>query len=329
MADREFVEQSFAPNLEHGNTSYRLCLHQRDFPATTPVYDTVSVAVESSARALIVLTRAYLSLEWTQIRAPFIASIMNNNTKVVFVQLEDVTAEEIAHYADFKHLLEDSPVVKWGDPGFWNKLRYFLPEPVYLTFHRNVTMRGTLQSSNLYQSVLGNNRPEVLVPGHAHIHRAECHNNTTAGGQQQQQQHQKCEHYAGAGGTGVYGLDHTYHSIDNNHIYHTLDPGAGGSQQNLYLQFHQPPTGPGGVPQSSNRVYINSNMDLVAPAQVSTFPLPLPQPGEARTADVLLTTPGASGGQQRSRGYPGSHTHTSSTSSNKRLLSPEDSEYIV
>ena len=329
MADREFVEQSFAPNLEHGNTSYRLCLHQRDFPATTPVYDTVSVAVESSGRALIVLTRAYLSLEWTQIRAPFIASIMNNNTKVVFVQLEDVTAEEIAHYADFKHLLEDSPVVKWGDPGFWNKLRYFLPEPVYLTFHRNVTMRGTLQSSNLYQSVLGNNRPEVLVPGHAHIHRAECHNNTTAGGQQQQQQHQKCEHYAGPGGAGVYSLDHTYHSIDNNHIYHTLDPGAGGSQQNLYLQFHPPAMGPGGVPHTSNRVYINSNMDLVAPTQVSTFPLPLPQPGEARTADVLLTTAGASGGQQRSRGYPGSHTHTSSTSSNKRLLSPEDSEYIV
>ena len=320
MADREFVEQSFAPNLEHGNTSYRLCLHQRDFPATTPVYDTVSVAVESSGRALIVLTRAYLSLEWTQIRAPFIASIMNNNTKVVFVQLEDVTAEEISHYADFKHLLEDSPVVKWGDPGFWNKLRYFLPEPVYLTFHRNVTMRGTLQSSNLYQSVLGNNRPEVLVPAHAHIHRAECHNNTTAGGQQQQQQHQKCEHYT-AGGT-VYSLDHTYTSIDNNHIYHTLDPGAGaaGSQQNLYLQFHQPGSS-GGIMPTSNRVYINSNMDLVAPAQVSTFPLPLPQPGEAG--------PGVSGGQARSRGYPGSHTHTSSTSSNKRLLSPEDSEYIV
>ena len=116
----------------------------------------------------------------------------------------------------------------------------------------------------------------------------------------------------------MYSLDHTYHSIDNNHIYHTLDPGAGGSQQNLYLKFHQP----GGAPGSSNRVYINSNMDLVTPAQaqVSTFPLPLPQPGEGRTSD---------GGQQRSRGYPGSHTHTSSTSSNKRLLSPEDSEYIV
>ena len=310
VADRDFVEQRFAPNLEHGNTSYRLCLHQRDFPATTPVYDTVSVAVESSARALVVLSRAYLSLEWTQIRAPFISSIMNNNTKVVFVQLEDVSAEEIVPYVDFKHLLEDSPVVKWGDPGFWNKLRYFLPEPVYLTFHRNVTMRGTLQSSNLYQSVLGNqSREAVLAPAHIHA-RAECHN--TSAGQQQQQ---KSEHYNG----GVYSLDHTYHSIDNNHIYHTLDPGAGaGSQQNLYLQFQPGLTG-------SNRVYINSNMDLVSPAQVSTFPLPLPQPGEAGPGGVARTR-----GQPQARAsYPGGHTHTSSTSSNKRLLSPEDSEYIV
>ena len=314
VADRDFVEQSFAPNLEHGNTSYRLCLHQRDFPATTPVYDTVSVAVESSARALIVLSRSYLSLEWTQIRSPFMASILSNNTKVVFVQLEDVSQEEISIYQDFKHLLEDSPIVKWGDPGFWNKLRYFLPEPVYLTFHRNVTMRGTLQSSNLYQSVLGNN---IVMGQQQQCSGAECSNNT-----QQQQQHAggKCEHYNS--GT-VYSLDHTYHSIDNNHIYHTLDPaGTAGSQHNLYLQFQSP----GGhiVAPSNNRVYINSNMDLVAPPQslVSSFPRPLPQPGDSNVSRARAAA-------QPTRVYPGSHTHTNSTSSNKRLLSPEDSEYIV
>ena len=244
VADRDFVEQRFAPNLEHGATSYRLCLHQRDFPASTPVFDTVSVAVESSARALIVLSRSYLSLEWTQIRAPFISSIMNNNTKVVFVQLEDVSHEEISVYQDFKHLLGDSPIVKWGDPGFWNKLRYFLPEPVYLTFHRNVTMRGTLQSSNLYQSVLGQQlEGGVMVSRHGSNCTAECHtsNNSPASLQQQQQQQQqqpvsggvKCDGYGGT----VYSLDHTYHSIDNNHIYHTLDPASGlGSSSNLYLQ---------------------------------------------------------------------------------------------
>ena len=250
QADRDFVEQSFAPNLEHGATSYRLCLHQRDFPPTTPVFDTVSVAVESSARALIVLSRSYLSLEWTKIRTPFISSIMANNTKVVFVQLEDVSPEEISVYQDFKHLLGDSPIVKWGDPGFWNKLRYFLPEPVYLTFHRNVTMRGTLQSSNLYQSVLGHQLDNNGL--RLSRHGSNCTNNTVS--QQQQQQHQqqqqqqqqqhqqaggvKCDHYNGT----VYSLDHTYHSIDNNHIYHTLDPASGGSTANLYLQV-----GPGCV----------------------------------------------------------------------------------
>ena len=325
MADRDFVEQNFAPNLEHGNTSYRLCLHQRDFPASTPVYDTVSVAVESSARALIVLSRSYLSLEWTQIRSPFISSIMANNTKVVFVQLEDVSQEEISVYQDFKHLMEDSPVVKWGDSGFWNKLRYFLPEPVYLTFHRNVTMRGTLQSSNLYQSVLGNtgqDTPGALVSGHGSNCTVECHNNTSQ--QQQQPQQGKCEHYNS--GT-VYSLDHTYHSIDNNHIYHTLDP-ASGSTQNLYLQFQTPQQ-----LVTSNRVYINSNMDLVTPGplQVSSFPRPLPQPTPSDVKEVM--TGGHVSHVPRTRVqprvYPGSHTHTNSTSSNKRLLSPEDSEYIV
>merc|ERR1712012_679078 len=221
VEDRDLVEQSFAPNLEHGATSYRLCLHQRDFPPTTPVFDTVSVAVESSARALVVLSRPYLSSQWSQIRAPFISSIMANNSKVVFIQLEEVGEADVNQFPDLKHLMDDSPLVKWGDPGFWNKLRYFLPEPVYLTFHRNVTMRGTLQSSNLYQSVLGNN---IVMGQQQQCSGAECSNNT----QQQQQAGGKCEHYNS--GT-VYSLDHTYHSIDNNHIYHTLDPaGTAGSQ---------------------------------------------------------------------------------------------------
>merc|ERR1719336_1897339 len=219
QADRDFVEQRFAPNLEHGATSYRLCLHQRDFPATTPVFDTVSVAVESSARALIVLSRPYLSSQWSQIRAPFISSIMANNSKVVFIQLEEVGEADVNQFPDLKHLMDDSPLVKWGDPGFWNKLRYFLPEPVYLTFHRNVTMRGTLQSANLYQSVLGG--PEQL-PATCTV---ECHTLAPPSGPGAGQggDGAKCEHYTG-GGT-VYSLDHTYHSIDNNHIYHTLDPG--------------------------------------------------------------------------------------------------------
>ena len=58
--DAEFVDESLAPTLEKGATSYKLCLHQRDFPPTASLYDTVSVATESSSRIILVLTKAYL-----------------------------------------------------------------------------------------------------------------------------------------------------------------------------------------------------------------------------------------------------------------------------
>lgn len=325
VEDREFVEQSFAPNLEHGTTSYRLCLHQRDFPPTTPVFDTVSVAVESSARALVVLSRSYLASQWSQIRTPFINTILANNTKVVFIQLDDVSQEQISAFQDFKHLLEDSPLVKWGDPGFWNKLRYFLPEPVYLTFHRNVTMRGTLQSSNLYQSVLGNQ------VGDLQHQFGSCPADTNHPANHPAGAEPKCDHSGQQ--PSVYSLDHTYHSIDNNHIYHTLDPG--GSTQNLYLQFQPHPQH---VP---NRVYINGNLDLVSkqpapqvhvapqahtPGPALAFPRPLPAPVINQSRNINLNQTSST---PVSPQPPISHTHTHSTSSAKRLLSPEDSEYIV
>ena len=165
--DGDLVEGSLAVNLEHGATSYRLCLHQRDFPPTTPLADTVSVAVETSTRAVIVLSRAYLATQWVNIRPSFMKAIKDNNTKVVFIQVEqqldaDHAVDDLLSAApELRNLREDSPCVHWQDPNFWSKLRYFLPEPVYLTFHRSVTMRGTLQqqqqnpaAGNLYQPVM-------------------------------------------------------------------------------------------------------------------------------------------------------------------------------
>ncbi|MCP3663620.1 MAG: TIR domain-containing protein [Gammaproteobacteria bacterium] len=165
--DGDLVEGSLAANLEHGATSYRLCLHQRDFPPTTPLADTVSVAVETSTRAVIVLSRAYLATQWVSIRPSFMKAIKDNNTKVVFIQVEQLDDLDAGQTApELRNLREDSPLVHWQDHNFWTKLRYFLPEPVYLTFHRSVTMRGTLQqqqqnhggsggaAGNLYQPVM-------------------------------------------------------------------------------------------------------------------------------------------------------------------------------
>jgi hypothetical protein len=294
--DAAFVEQTFAASLEHGATCYRLCLHQRDFPPSTPLYDSVSVAVESSSRTLIVLSRSYLAAQWPAIRTPFVNSLLSNATKVVFVQLEELSNEELAPYSDIKHLMAESPLIQWGDAQFWAKLRCQLPEPVYLTFHRNVTLRGgTLPSNggriNHYEPV-SSAANQILLQQQQHQHQQQ---------QQQQQQHHQQQQAAwtyfvedsqssldtnttemsdtshdssnsNSNSSRSPNLDHTYYSIDNNHIYHTLDPaGSGGNSSNggmitmsllaapqhhpcqQHLQQQQPP----------GRLYINRNLDLV------------------------------------------------------------------
>ena len=45
----------------------RLCLHQRDFNPATPIYDSVSVATESSSKSVIMLSRSYLRYKYLSI----------------------------------------------------------------------------------------------------------------------------------------------------------------------------------------------------------------------------------------------------------------------
>jgi hypothetical protein len=307
--DAAFVEQTFAANLEHGATCYRLCLHQRDFPPSTPLYDSVSVAVESSSRTLVVLSKSYLAAQWPHIRTTFVNSILNNNTKVVFIQLEELSNEELAACSDIKHLMAESPLIQWGDAQFWAKLRCQLPEPVYLTFHRNVTLRGgTLPSSaaagriNHYEPVSAATASQILLQQQQQLqHQQLQHQQQLQHHQQQQQHHQAWTYFVedsqssldtnttemsdtshdsnnSSGGNSSSrspNLDHTYYSIDNNHIYHTLDPAVGGNSNGGMLReaMTMGLLGPLSHPcqkqqhpnqqQPPGRLYINRNLDLV------------------------------------------------------------------
>ena len=142
--DSEFVDHTLAPTLEHGATSYRLCLHQRDFPPSASVYDTVTVATESSSRVLVVVSRAFLASEWPHVKHPLRTALQGRDSKCVFLLLDDLTSEEIESRPELKHYLKVCASVKWASPGFLNKLRFFLPEPAIQTFQRSVTLR-TLQ----------------------------------------------------------------------------------------------------------------------------------------------------------------------------------------
>lgn len=208
LDDRHFVEESLAPALEQGEASYRLCLHQRDFPSSTPLSDSVSVAVESSSRSIIILSRSYLHYQW-----PLVSSVLITRPgEVIFIQLTEVSSSDLAPYPELCRLISHSQLVKWGDVECWTRLKYFLPEPVYLTFQRNVTLRsGTLQGSKTYEPI----SPPPETDAWTYFKEDSLDTNTTDISESNSEKQPPAS-------TSY--LDHTYYSIDNNHLYHTLDP---------------------------------------------------------------------------------------------------------
>ena len=254
--DRGLVEDQLAGSLEHGATSYRLCLHQRDFPPSTPLADSVSVAVETSVKTVLVLSRAYILTQWPLVRPAVMAGVRGRGVKVVAVAVEPL--EQLDSCPELRQLLDDCPVLRWGEQGFWSKLRYYLPEPVYLTFHRNVTLRGGSGGGSVGGSVGGSGGPNGTINSRSQYEpvaataavwtyfvedsHSSLDTNTT----------EMSDSSNDSAQPPPPALDHTYYSIDAAHIYHTLDPGGGGT----VVPCHH-------APGKTGRLYINRNLDLV------------------------------------------------------------------
>ena len=282
--DEEFVDHTLAPTLEHGATSYRLCLHQRDFQPNASIYDNVTLASETSSRILVVLSRAFLNSQWMHVKAPLRNSIQGHDNKLVFLLLDELRPEDVD--LDLKHYLKVCASVKWGSPGFMNKLRFFLPEPAIQTFQRSVTLR------TLHHSVTG------CAPSQSPVQAPMSAVESSPMGSVNTQTTSVYHPYS----------QHTYQSIPEAHIYHTLDP----------MEAVKPPV---------SAVYINKNLELIL------------KPTTPLTSDILACGPVVTTAAAAAppRGSPCKSEALSSTASNHHVHSPSgqellpnaDAEYVV
>jgi hypothetical protein len=68
--------------------------------------------------------RSYLNTVWPQIKR-----ILPSKPKPIVILLEELTSADLAAVPDFIVFLKNgSHVLHWNEAGFWNKLRFFLPE---------------------------------------------------------------------------------------------------------------------------------------------------------------------------------------------------------
>ena len=351
--DADFVDNTLAPTLEQGTdlvptygtdgsqkSKYRLCLHQRNFPPNASVYDTVSVASESSSRILVVLSYSYLESEWPDIKTPLRNALGGlagaTNGRLILLLLEDISS----NYADsdLQFYLKTCPTIKWGSSGYLNKLHFFLPEPAFMTFQRSVTLRtlhhtdspfsGTPVPSSVRSSsskyIVKNGKKsgfpvkskvpssdnnnafsltdqslwaytvdrlplDCVSPSSLQLpssnngnldaeslkrflllqqlqnQHTSLHRDLPGNGQIGEFRHKGMINSTNGGLTPLYG-HHTYQSIPESHIYHTLEPSnleqnVNDMTGNMYVLHNPVNSQKHGKAQSS--IYLNKNLDLI------------------------------------------------------------------
>ena len=73
---------------------------------------------------LLLLLQAYVETEWPHVSIPLRNATHRKSDKIVFLFVDDVPEESLRSHPELKQYLKTCPTVRWGEPGFLNKLRY-------------------------------------------------------------------------------------------------------------------------------------------------------------------------------------------------------------
>lgn len=126
--DDDFVVKELIPVLENGPESYKLCIHYRDWIAGEFITTQIAESVANSRRTIIVLSRNFLESVWgkMEFRIAHKQSMTEGRARVIMILYGDINPNTDFD-EELKAYVKTNTYVKWGEPYFWNKLKYALP----------------------------------------------------------------------------------------------------------------------------------------------------------------------------------------------------------
>lgn len=134
-ADEQWVMDELMPKLEGSGSSFRLCLHHRDFELGRDIVDNIVSAVYSSRKTICVVSRNFLRSEWCSLEIQLASYRLFDEHRdvLLLVFLEPISERQLSSYHRMRRVMLKKTYLQWpgsdcADPEqaqdlFWNQLR--------------------------------------------------------------------------------------------------------------------------------------------------------------------------------------------------------------
>lgn len=132
-ADENWVMEQLLPNLE--GSSFRLCLHHRDFEIGLDIVDNIVAAVYGSRKTICVVSQSFLRSEWCSLEIQLASYRLFQEMQdvLLLVFLEPIPERQLSAYHRMRKVMLKKTYLQWpgencSDPTsakelFWNQLK--------------------------------------------------------------------------------------------------------------------------------------------------------------------------------------------------------------
>ncbi|XP_047212288.1 toll-like receptor 21 [Girardinichthys multiradiatus] len=135
FSDEQWVMNQLLPNLEGNGSSFKLCLHHRDFELGRNIVDNIVTAVYSSRKTICVVSKNFLRSEWCSLEIQLASYRLFDEHRdvLLLVFLEPIAERQLSPYHRMRKVMLKKTYLQWpgsncNNPSqaqelFWNQLR--------------------------------------------------------------------------------------------------------------------------------------------------------------------------------------------------------------